>query len=105
MTKTSSLEKQPTLENPIASMLNNKEATSTDIETLLTEIDEAITQGDAAIIKTKEAALDPIAMPDANKARVAVEDATAQRLRAVQPKSAQKLKAVRTQATTEFVAF
>ena len=44
MTKTSSLEKQPTLENRIASMLTNKEATSTDIETLLTEIDEAITK-------------------------------------------------------------
>jgi hypothetical protein len=100
------MNKQPTLENRIVSMLNSAEATSTDIETLLAEIDDAISAADAAINKTREAALDPTQMPDANKARAAVEDVifATQRLRAVQPKLAQKLEAVPAQARSEFAA-
>ena len=62
------------IEQRIASMLNSNEATAKEIESLLTETEQAITAADAAITKTREAALDPIQMPDANKARVAVED-------------------------------
>ena len=76
------------IEQRIASMLNSTDATAKEIESLLTETEQAITAADAASTKTRKAALDPIQMPDANKARVAVEDAAfaAQRLRAVQPK-------------------
>jgi hypothetical protein len=77
-----------TLEQRIAEALSDDKIGSHDIGHLLIETEQASIDADKAAITARELALDPIASPDAHKARAAIEDAnfTSMRLRTVQPR-------------------
>jgi hypothetical protein len=80
-----------TLEERIASALS-EDIASADVEALITETEAAIAAAEAERVK----ALDPIASPNAAKARAAMEDAafTRERLRTVLPRLHARLKQV-----------
>jgi hypothetical protein len=77
-----------TLEQRIAAALSDDDIDSYHIADLLAETEQASIDADKAAITARELALDPIASPDAHKARAAIEDAnfTSMRLRTVQPR-------------------
>ena len=77
-----------TLEQRIAEALSDNEITSYRIADLLAETEQASIEADKQAITARELALDPIASPDANKARAAIEDSnfTCMRLRTVIPR-------------------
>jgi hypothetical protein len=77
-----------TLEQRIAAALSDDNIDSYHIADLLAETEQASIDADKAAITARELALDPIASPDAHKARAAIEDAnfTSMRLRTVQPR-------------------
>ena len=76
-----------TLEQRIASVLSS-DATSDVIAILITEVETAIVAADKAAEEEREKALDPLASPNAAKARAAMEDAVfmRDRLRTVLPR-------------------
>ena len=78
----------PSLEKRIAAALGGNNATSAAIAALLEETETAILAAEEAATKAREQALDPIAAPDAVKARQSMEDAafTRDRLRALLPR-------------------
>ena len=78
-----------TLEQRIAQALSDEKISSLDVADLLNETENASAEADRAAIEARELALDPIASPDANKARAAIEDANfmCARLRTVQGRS------------------
>jgi hypothetical protein len=82
-----------TLEERIAIALTD-EISSVDVEALINETQAAIEAADAAAQVERVKALDPIASPDAAKARAAMEDAafTRDRLRTVLPRLRTRLK-------------
>jgi hypothetical protein len=77
-----------TLEHRIAKALSDNEITSARVADLLNETEQASIDADAAAVTAREVALDPIASPDANKARAAIEDTNfaCMRLRTVLPR-------------------
>jgi hypothetical protein len=81
-----------TLEQRIAAALADNEITSYRIADLLAETEQASIDADAAAVAARELALDPIASPDANKARAAIEDSNfmCARLRTVLPRLQKK---------------
>jgi hypothetical protein len=84
-----------TLEERIATALS-EDIASADVEALIAETDAAIAAADVAAEAERVKALDPIASPDAAKARTAMEDAafTRERLRTVLPRLQARLKQV-----------
>jgi hypothetical protein len=84
-----------TLEERIATALS-EDIASADVEALITETAAAIGAADAAAEEERTKALDPIASPDATKARATMEDAafTRERLRTVLPRLQTRLKQV-----------
>jgi hypothetical protein len=84
-----------TLERRIAAALTS-DIPSADIAALVAETEAAISQVEAAAEAEREMALDPLASPDAAKARTAMEDAafTRDRLRTVLPRLQERLQQV-----------
>jgi hypothetical protein len=84
-----------TLEERIATALS-EDIASADVEALIAETEAAIAAANAAAEAERTKALDPIASPDAAKARAAMEDAafTCDRLRTVLPRLKTRLKQV-----------
>ena len=84
-----------TLEQQIASALSS-DTTSDVIALLITEVETAIVAADKAAESERETALDPIASPDAAKARAVMEDAAfvRDRLRTVLPRLQSRLQQV-----------
>jgi hypothetical protein len=84
-----------TLERRIAAALTS-DIPSADIAALVAETEAAISQAEAAAEAERETALDPLASPDAAKARTAMEDAafTRDRLRTVLPRLQERLQQV-----------
>ena len=84
-----------TLEQRIATALSS-DTTSDVIALLITEIETAIVAADKAAEAEREKALDPLASPDAAKARTAMEDAAfvRDRLRTVLPRLQSRLQQV-----------
>ena len=66
---------KPSLEQQIAKALTDDAITSVELGELLDQTELAIDAADQNIKAVRKRALDPIAMPDANRARAAVEDA------------------------------
>ena len=85
-----------TLERRIAAALTS-DIPSADIAALVAETEAAISQAEAAAEAEREMALDPLASPDAAKARTAMEDAafTRDRLRTVLPRLQARLSEVK----------
>jgi hypothetical protein len=83
------------LEERIATALS-EDIASADVEALIAETEAAIATADVAAEAERVRALDPIASPDAAKARAAMEDAafTRERLRTVMPRLHARLKHV-----------
>jgi hypothetical protein len=77
-----------TLEEKIAAALSDDKISSLDVGDLLAETEQASINADEAAIEARDLALDPIASPDANRARASIETAnfTCARLRTVQPR-------------------
>jgi hypothetical protein len=84
-----------TLEERIAAALSDDIASS-DVAALIAETEKVITTADATAEQERMRALDPVASPDAAKARAAMEDAafTRDRLRTVLPRLHARLKEV-----------
>jgi hypothetical protein len=85
-----------TLEQKIASALADDSITSTVLAELITEVEIGIVAADKAAEEEREKALDPIASPDAVKARTALADAEFRRdrLRNVLPRLQQRFSEV-----------
>jgi hypothetical protein len=85
-----------TLEQKIASALADDSITSTALAELITEVEIAIVAADKVAEEEREKALDPLASPDAKKARAAMEDAEFRRdrLRTVLPRLQQRFSVV-----------
>jgi len=85
-----------TIERRIAAALTS-DIPSADIAALVAETEAAISQAEAAAEAEREMALDPLASPDAAKARTAMEDAafTRDRLRTVLPRLQARLSEVK----------
>jgi hypothetical protein len=81
-----------TLEERIATALSSDTA-SDAVAILIAEVETAIVAADKAAEMEREKALDPLASPDAAKARASMEDAafTRDRLRTVLPRLQQRL--------------
>jgi hypothetical protein len=77
-----------TLEEKIAAALSDDKISSLDVAALLAETEEASIEADRAAVTARDLALDPIASPDANRARASVETANfaSMRLRTVLPR-------------------
>ena len=78
----------PSLESCIASSLVSDDIKSSDLAKLITETEGAIAAADKAAEEERERALDPIASPDATKARETLQAAefTRDRLKTVLPR-------------------
>jgi predicted transcriptional regulator len=76
------------LESRIASSLVSDDIKSSDLAKLITETEDAIATADKAAEEERERALDPIASPDATKARETMQAAefTRDRLKTVRPR-------------------
>ncbi len=88
----------PTLEQRIASALTADDTKAADIAALIAETEIAIAAADKAADIEREKALDPLASPDAARARAAMEDAAfaRDRLRSVLPRLRERLTEVET---------
>jgi hypothetical protein len=77
-----------TIEQRIAQALSDENISSLDVAALLAETEEASIEADRAAVEARELAFDPIASPDANRARAAVETANfvCARLRTLLPR-------------------
>ena len=80
------------LEKRIAAALSAEDIASSNLSALIAETEAAIVAAAATAAKINEAAMDPIAMPDANRAMAAIENAAfaVARLRAVLPRLQQR---------------
>jgi hypothetical protein len=88
-----------TLEQKIASALADDSITSTALAELINEVEIAIVVADKAAEEEREKALDPLASPDAAKARAALADAEfcRDRLRTVLPRLQQRFSEARSE--------
>lgn len=84
------------LEQRIATTLSTEDVTSDVVALLITEVETAIVAADKAAEAEREKALDPLASPDATKARATMEDAEFRRdrLRTVLPRLQARLQQV-----------
>jgi hypothetical protein len=91
----------PSLEQRIATALASDDIASVDLATLITETEAAVATADEAATRAREQALDPIASPDANKARAMLETAefARDRLKTVLPRLQQRCSELRAEET------
>ena len=93
------MSKPSTLESRIATALTATDIKSSNLATLIAETESAITTADKTAEEERTKALDPIASPDATKAREAMQAAefSRDRLRTVLPRLQAKHKEVKEQ--------
>ena len=93
------MNKLPTLEQRIAAALTSTDITSSDLATLIAEVEAAAQAADENATKAREQALDPAVVVDAAKVGAAVATATLtrDRLQAALPRLQERLKQVREQ--------
>ena len=86
------------LDQRIAELLTNTDAKSGDMAALIAEVDIAIVEAAKTAATVREQALDPILMPDPNKARAATEAASfnVARLKATLPRLKQRHREIET---------